>query len=109
MTLLHGFISTEYFYDDVHFPRGFKRTGDFSIAEAELLTEIGKRLLMLEQGLCKPETEVEEQFVRMCDEHTEGQTKVELLWKKYKKLSLPKSFHCLNSRSVHVLNHRFVA
>ena len=109
MTLLHGFISTEEFYDDVHFPRGFKRTGDFNIAEAELLTAVGKRLSMLEQGLSKPETEVEEQFVHMCSAQLAGQTKVELLWKKYKTLSQPKSFHCLNSRSTHFSHERFVA
>lgn len=58
MTLIHGFIFTDKFYDDVHFPHGFGKSGDFTIAEAKLLTDIGKRLIALEQGLSKPENQV---------------------------------------------------
>lgn len=96
MTLIHGFIAATQFYDDVHFPRGFRKSGDFNIAEAELLTQVGKRLLMLEQAICSPENTVEIQFVNMCKSQLEGQTKVELLWKKYIKITRHKSFHCLN-------------
>jgi uncharacterized protein YifE (UPF0438 family) len=96
MTLIHGFIAAAHFYDDLHFPRGFRKSGDFNIAEAELLTQVGKRLLMLEQAICSPENQVEKQFVKMCTAQLEGQTKVELLWKKYIKLTRHKSFHCVN-------------
>ena len=66
MTLIHGFIQTERFYDDVHFPHGFSKSGDFTIADAELLSCIGQRLLMLEQGTAIPENKVEEQFIFLC-------------------------------------------
>ena len=93
MALIHGFISSEMFYDDVHFPYGFKKSGDFNIAEADLLTHIGKRLFLLEQGLCRPENQVEVQFVVMCKSNKQGQTKVEVLWQKYKVLTKHKVFH----------------
>ncbi|MCW8832996.1 MAG: DUF413 domain-containing protein, partial [Colwellia sp.] len=87
MKLIHGFIAEDPFYDDVHFPRGFSKSGNFTIVESELLTQIGKRLFMLEQGSSKPENAVEEQFVQFCkaqnERELEGQNQVELLWTKY--------------------------
>lgn len=100
MTLIHGFISTEAFYDDVHFPHGFSKSGDFSIAESELLTQVGKRLFMLEQSLCTAENQIEKQFVKMCVTQFEGQSKVEVLWQKYKNLTRHKQFHTLNEQTV---------
>ena len=69
MKLVHGFIAESPFYDDAHFPRGFSKSGNFTIVESELLTKIGKRLFMLEQGLSKPENAVEKQFVQFCKHH----------------------------------------
>lgn len=100
MKLIHGFIAEAPFYDDAHFPRGFSKSGNFTIIESELLTQVGKRLFMLEQGFSKPENAVEEQFVQFCkaqnEGELEGQNKVELLWQKYKKLTKFKPFHSLN-------------
>lgn len=99
MTLVQGFIQQELFYDDVHFPRGFRKSGDFSIAESELLTNVGSRLFSLEQGHRKPENQVEVQFVNMCSSKIEGQTKVEVLWQKYKTLTKHKPFHALSGQT----------
>jgi uncharacterized protein YifE (UPF0438 family) len=99
MTLIHDFIADKLFYDDGHFPQGFQKSGDFTITEAELLTRVGQRLFMLEKGFDKPVNQVEEQFVQMSRTHTEGQTTVELLWNKYKKLTENKPFHRLNDIS----------
>ena len=96
MTLIHGFIQAERFYDDVHFPRGFSKSGDFTIADAELLSCVGKRLFMLEQGLTIPENQVEEKFTFLCKSEAEGETKIELLWQKYKRLTRYKPFHSLH-------------
>lgn len=96
MILTHGFKTESPFYDDVHFPRGFNKTGDFTIAEAEILTDIGRRLHMLEQEVCTPTNKVEKQFSQMCKEQSEGQTRIELLWQKYKRLTVYKPFHNLN-------------
>ena len=100
MKLTHGFITEAAFYDDAHFPRGFSKSGNFTIAESELLTQVGKRLFMLEQGLSNPENSVEEQFVQFCkaqfEGELEGQNRVEILWQKYKNLTKFKAFHSLN-------------
>ncbi|PKH87235.1 DUF413 domain-containing protein [Colwellia sp. Bg11-28] len=96
MPLVHGFIFENKFYDDTHFPHGFGKTGDFTIAEAEILTDIGRRLHMLEQEVCTPTNEVEKQFSQMCKEQSEGQTRIELLWQKYRRLTVYKPFHNLN-------------
>jgi uncharacterized protein YifE (UPF0438 family) len=96
MTFIHGFIITDQFYDDAHFPRGFSKSGDFTIKEAELLTSLGRRLLKLEQEVCLPENKTEKQFVQMCKEQSEGQTQIELLWQKYRRLTIYKPFHSLH-------------
>ena len=96
MNLIHGFVPSEMFYDDINFPHGFKKSGDFNIAEAELLTSIGKRLHNLEQGISKPENQVEERFITVCKEQLEGETKVEILWQKYKRLTGHIPFHSLH-------------
>jgi uncharacterized protein YifE (UPF0438 family) len=98
MILIHGFIEENQFYDDVHFPRGFNKSGDFTLAESEILTNVGRRLLMLEQEVCLPENEIEKQFIQMCKEQSEGQTRIELLWQKYKKLTIYKPFHALSAQ-----------
>lgn len=99
MTATLEFTSSDMFYDDLHFPHGFKKCGNFSIAEAELLTTIGKRLLLLEQGSIKPENAVEVQFVAMCQSRHEPQTKIEKLWHKYKRLTKPQPFHGLGGQT----------
>ncbi|MEW6990753.1 DUF413 domain-containing protein [Colwelliaceae bacterium 6441] len=104
MKLIHGFIAEAPFYDDAHFPRGFRKSGNFTIAESELLTHIGKRLFMLEQGFAQPENSVEEQFFQFCKAQIEGplegQNSVELLWQKYKNLTKFKPFHSLNGSKI---------
>jgi uncharacterized protein YifE (UPF0438 family) len=98
MILIHGFIKENQFYDYVHFPRVFNKSGDFTLAESEILTNVGKRLLMLEQEVCLPKNEIEKQFIQMCREQSEGQTRIELLWQKYKKLTVYKPFHALSAQ-----------
>lgn len=99
MILSHGFTAESPFYDDVNFPRGFNKSGDFTIVEAEILTSIGRRLRMLEQEICTPANEIEKQFSQMCREQSEGQNKIELLWQKYKQLTVYKPFHSLHGSS----------
>ncbi|WP_206486189.1 DUF413 domain-containing protein [Thalassotalea sp. G2M2-11] len=109
MNLIHGFVQTNKFYDDVHFPRGFSRSGKFSIRESELLTLVGRRLSDLEHGCADAENQVEENFVSMCQSSREAETLIERLWLKYKDAIKVKSFHTLNSSAkVHVIEHEEV-
>lgn len=96
MTLIYGFVQANKFYDDVHFPHGFSRSGKFSIKESEQLMQVGRRLWDLEQGFVSPENQVEEGFVHMCKSGYEPETKIERLWVKYKEAIKTKSFHTLN-------------
>ena len=99
MTLNSDFKSSDLFYDNFNFPHGFKKCGNFSIPEAELLTEVGTRLYLLEQGSVSPETSAEHQFVAMCQSGSEAQSKIELLWKKYQRLIKPQRFHSLGGQT----------
>lgn len=79
MKSTQGFTPSELFHDDVNFSHGFSKSGDFNIADVDLLVNIGKRLFIVEHALGKTKNEVDEKFVQLCSSHTEGQTKVELL------------------------------
>lgn len=98
MNLIHGYIKAGKFYDDANFPYGFRKSGNFSIAEAELLTDIGKRLFLLEQGLETPDNQVEEKFIEMCKTQRDGETQIERLWQKYQQLTKKRNFHSLTSQ-----------
>ncbi|WP_394388537.1 DUF413 domain-containing protein [Shewanella woodyi] len=86
------------FIDNINFPRGFRKSGDFTLAESELLSLYGDTLLGLESGLLAPETIEEEHFVRTLTQPHKAKTKIELVWIKYIKLTRePRRFHSLNS------------
>lgn len=97
MDLLHGFVKTSNFYDDLNFPQGFNRSGHFTIQEAELLTAIGKLLFQLEHQLAEPQNHTEENFVAMCVTKRDPETRLESLWHKYKSATQSKRFHTLSS------------
>lgn len=99
MTLEHGFVVTEKFQDSVNFPYGFRKSGDFSISEADILQNIGHRLFTLEQGMVEPANHVEKEFIKFCNESDEPNTKVERTWAKYKRLTSSRKFHSLNGSS----------
>ncbi|MEC4728515.1 DUF413 domain-containing protein [Shewanella sp. D64] len=86
------------FIDNTNFPRGFRKCGDFSLAESELLSLYGETLLNLESGLFSPQTLEEDHFIRVLTQPDQAKTKLELVWMKYIKLSRePRQFHTLNS------------
>lgn len=45
-----SFVSQKRFYDDANFPKGFKRSGDFTNKEAELLELHGHAMKNLAEG-----------------------------------------------------------
>lgn len=87
------------FYDNVHFYRGFSKSGDFTLAEDEMLTYFGTTLLALESGQLEPESQTESDFVDMTKGNREASTKLERTWMKYVHLARgKKSFYTLNSK-----------
>lgn len=95
MDLLHGFVKTSNFYDDLNFPQGFNRSGHFTIQEAELLTAVGKRLFHLEHQLAEPQNHTEQNFLTMCQTKREAETRIESLWHKYKSVTQGRKIHTL--------------
>ena len=80
---LKGFDASRCFYDDVSFPRGFRKCGDFSIVEAEALHKYGHSLLALHQGVQEPVTTEEKRFVEVCQGKREPSSLIEKVWVKY--------------------------
>lgn len=84
------------FYDNAKFPRGFNRSGDFTISESDILTQYGEMMLSLETGKVAPESDAEKQFVAVCQNAKEPETKLEKAWVKYVEKSRGKRrFHTL--------------
>ncbi|MBE7216600.1 DUF413 domain-containing protein [Shewanella benthica] len=88
------------FIDDVNFPRGFRKSGDFTLLEAETLGLYGDTMAALETGALEPLTQEENHFVKMLKHPHRAKTKLELVWIKYIKLVRePRRFHSLHSSS----------
>ncbi|MBY6187116.1 DUF413 domain-containing protein [Marinobacter hydrocarbonoclasticus] len=90
MTASQSFSSTQKFFDNRHFPRGFRRSGTFTINEADLLERHGQAMMSLSNGSRAPSTDDEIHFVEFVQGKVEGCTPLERLWAKYLKASLGK-------------------
>ena len=90
--------SQKCFIDNINFARGFRKSGDFTLAESELLSLYGHTMLGLESAQLAPQTIEEAHFVQALNQPDQAQTRIELVWLKYIKLTRePKHFHSLNS------------
>jgi uncharacterized protein len=88
------------FYDNKKFSRGFAKSGDFTLAEENMLVTYGDTLLGLECGQLSPENDEEQKFVDMLINHLEPQSKLEKVWVKYVTLARGrKRFHTLNGKN----------
>jgi uncharacterized protein YifE (UPF0438 family) len=96
-----SFVSTKRFYDDANFPKGFKRCGDFTNKEAELLELHGQTMKNLVEAKQLPCTADEDQFLQVAQGILPAQTSFELLWAKYLKLAKGKPFYAVVG-TVHV-------
>jgi len=84
---IDGFKSFGIFSDTKNFPWGFKKSGDFTIAQAEILEKYGKALRALENKESPPATQEEKQFVAVCNGKAAASSPVELAWLKYRSLT----------------------
>lgn len=80
-----GLSKTDFFpyYDDLHFPYGFARSGYFTKRQAEILTSYGRHLRELWTEEVLPENEVEKNFVQVCQGNAEAQNEIEKAWLAY--------------------------
>jgi uncharacterized protein YifE (UPF0438 family) len=88
------------FIDRQHFPYGFRKSGDFSIPEADSLAQYGRTLAALEAGELQPETEDEQHFIDVLKGQETAVNTVEKAWLKYIKLARGrKQFYTLHSKA----------
>lgn len=88
------------FFDNKKFPRGFAKSGDFTLVEEDILTRYGDTMQNLESGIIQPENAEEAHFLSVVQNQTEAESKLERVWLKYIKLARGrKRFHTLNGRS----------
>ena len=80
------------YFDDKHFPMGFRRSGDFTINEAKLLTEYGLTLKQLSSGCIDAESEQEQHFIKVISGEAGPINAIEDVWLKYLKVISPKRY-----------------
>lgn len=95
--MAESFTTTNRYFDNKHYPRGFSRHGDFTIKEAQLLERHGHAFNDLDLGKREPVTEEEKLFVAVCRGEREPVTDAERVWSKYMtRIKRPKRFHTLS-------------
>lgn len=91
-------IGNRPFFDDIHFPRGFNRSGEFTIFESKIMQDYGDTMKRLADGDLEPINEEEKRFVRCASGEQEATTVVEKAWRRYKQLIAPKMVVTLHGR-----------
>ncbi|MEH6396445.1 MULTISPECIES: DUF413 domain-containing protein [Pseudoalteromonas] len=98
--LRQAFVSQRQFYDDQNFPRGFGRSGNFTLLEASILEQHGVVLKGLYNKTLEPQNEIQAQFLAVVSGSQEPTNAIERTWIKYLKLTTCKTkFHTLFGRS----------
>lgn len=91
-------VPQKQFVDRQHFPYGFRKSGDFSISEADALSAYGKTLAGLESGELTPENAEEQRFIAVLKGEEQPTSIYEKAWIKYIKLARNrKQFYTLHS------------
>ncbi|MGR5406211.1 DUF413 domain-containing protein, partial [Vibrio mediterranei] len=75
------------FYDAVKFPRGFAKSGDFTLLEEDILVTYGETMLALERGDISPENAEEKHFTKVIVNPSKAKSKLEHTWLKYVRLA----------------------
>lgn len=88
------------FFDDLHFPRGFNRSGEFTINESKLLNDYGHTMKRLAEGVLEPINEAEKRFIRCVSGEQEPTTLAEKTWCRYKQIIAPKTVVTLHGRGI---------
>ncbi len=90
-----SFVSDKRFNDFQHFPRGIRRSGQFTVAEADLLEQCGQAMLELYQGKRQPADEVEKAFLEQVQAGSATGSNHAKVWFKYLKVIGPRRVHRL--------------
>ncbi|USD37985.1 DUF413 domain-containing protein [Ferrimonas sp. SCSIO 43195] len=99
MNQIEGFQAAGRFFDDKHFPRGFARSGHFTLNEAALLEHYGQRLRALAEGTQTPASAQEQQFVAVAKGERPADNKLEQAWTKYIAKSQRRKLFTMSSKA----------
>ena len=78
-----NFLSGIKYFDDKYFPYHFSKSGDFSLEEAEILTNCGYIMTMLKSGEMKPDSEEHEHFLSVVNGKNKPLYRHEVVFLKY--------------------------
>ncbi|OIN04552.1 DUF413 domain-containing protein [Oceanisphaera psychrotolerans] len=92
-----SFESSKPFQDFAHFPRGLRRCGEFTVAEAQLLEQSGHAMLGLYTGQRAPNCDEEQRFFEQVQQGAATESRHAKVWLKYLKVIGPKRVHRLCS------------
>ena len=90
-----SFVSDKRFNDFQHFPRGLRRSRQFTVAEADTLEQCGQAMLELYQGKRVPTDEVEKTFIERVQSGDATGSPHAKVWFKYLKVIGPRRVHRL--------------
>lgn len=90
-----SFETDKRFNDLQHFPRGLRRSGEFTVAEADLLERHGHAMLSLYQGKRQPQDELESSFLDKVQQGDGNGHLFAKVWLKYLKVIGPRRVHRL--------------
>ncbi|MDK1288939.1 DUF413 domain-containing protein [Pseudoalteromonas umbrosa] len=88
--LKEAFAAPKPFYDDTNFPRGFSRSGHFTLLESELLQQHGYLLLQLHRQKLEPINATQQQFINTFLNQHPPSNRIERVWAKYLDLTTRK-------------------
>ncbi|WP_111976908.1 DUF413 domain-containing protein [Algibacillus agarilyticus] len=71
------------FSDVKNYPRGFRRSGDFSIKEADALEQLGNLIIALEKGVYEAADDEDHHIVAVLRGEVPADTYATKAWKKY--------------------------
>ncbi|WP_409422591.1 DUF413 domain-containing protein [Pseudaeromonas sp. ZJS20] len=94
-----SFETDKRFNDLQHFPRGIRRSGEFTVAEADLLERHGHAMLSLYQGKTQPQDELETSFLEKVQQGDASGHSFAKVWLKYLKVIGPRRVHRLCTAS----------
>lgn len=77
------FTSPCEFYDAVNFPHGFRRSGEFTLAESDILSRCGYTIKQLINRKLEPENEAQQRIIQVAEGEVEALSSVEKAWSKY--------------------------
>jgi uncharacterized protein YifE (UPF0438 family) len=83
---IEDFASGHKFYDSKNYSMSFRRSGDFSIKESDILERCGFVISQLMEGKRAPENPAQEKIIEVIKGSLPGDSVVEKAWLKYMNL-----------------------